>query len=330
MKFSFPSINKKVAAVIATGVVIIIAVITVDSVNKSKTAKLLIQQNNNETSLEVRSLTDNNFTIGREGSFIVGDTDEDGLMDWEEEIRGTSPNNKDTDGDGTSDKDEVGLNRDPLLAGPDDSILPSDQIPELFATISYKEGTLSDQVGKTFIENYLKIGKGEENQSNFKEFSKQLASEAATVGKIKDAYTEIDFKTFPNFETAKTRQYGNLLALYTLDYQSEISKINLDSVSSKTLDTIFTTHLSRLKNMAVPRDAVENHTKYTNAINKIKQSFSLIRNNNEDPLRAYYALQEYAVTMQQMPILYRTIAHFFEDSGIIFSTNELGTFWQNI
>lgn len=50
------------------------------------------------------------------------DTDGDGLLDWEEALWGTDPNNPDADGDGTSDGAEVAAHRNPKKAGPNDSL----------------------------------------------------------------------------------------------------------------------------------------------------------------------------------------------------------------
>lgn len=49
------------------------------------------------------------------------DTDGDGLLNWEERLRGTDPMNPDTDGDGTEDGAEARAGRDPLRAGPNDA-----------------------------------------------------------------------------------------------------------------------------------------------------------------------------------------------------------------
>ena len=50
------------------------------------------------------------------------DTDGDGLKDWEELLWKTDPNKMDTDGDGTPDGEEINLGRNPLKAGPNDKI----------------------------------------------------------------------------------------------------------------------------------------------------------------------------------------------------------------
>ncbi len=51
------------------------------------------------------------------------DTDGDGLLDWEEIAIGTDIKKKDTDGDGVDDGDEVKKGKHPLISGPDDVIV---------------------------------------------------------------------------------------------------------------------------------------------------------------------------------------------------------------
>jgi len=50
------------------------------------------------------------------------DSDADGLKDWEEAIWRTDPKNPDSDGDKTSDSDEIAQNRNPLKRGPHDKV----------------------------------------------------------------------------------------------------------------------------------------------------------------------------------------------------------------
>ena len=46
----------------------------------------------------------------------MSDSDNDGLIDEDESVLGTNPNNPDTDGDGISDGDEVANGTDPLVS----------------------------------------------------------------------------------------------------------------------------------------------------------------------------------------------------------------------
>jgi hypothetical protein len=50
------------------------------------------------------------------------DADDDGLLDWEETLWQTNPQNADTDGDGVGDGEEVAARRNPLQAGPHDEL----------------------------------------------------------------------------------------------------------------------------------------------------------------------------------------------------------------
>lgn len=51
------------------------------------------------------------------------DTDNDGLLDWEEELLGTDPLNPDTDGDGYLDGEEIASGHNPLVKGPGDKLV---------------------------------------------------------------------------------------------------------------------------------------------------------------------------------------------------------------
>jgi len=326
--FSFPNPSKKIKIAMIIAIIIIMVIVITDIVKKHNADKKDKNQNA-ENVLSIQDVVKGNVNIKRTGTFSNIDTDEDGLFDWEEELRGTNPNNKDTDEDGTEDKDEINQNRNPLLAGPDDVlILPETEIDELFSNITYKEGTLSDQVGKTFMENYLKIGRNNSTQLN--QFSEQLASEAAIVGKLPEKYSEINFRTFPNFEEDRVREYGNLFALYTIDYRVAFSNINLNAPNFlERINTVLDTYATRLGNLAVPRGAVAMHTTYANNIVKLNAIYKIL-DKSEDPLRAYYAVGQYEIISEEMPFLYRDIAAYFENSGIIFTDEELGIFWQKI
>ncbi len=63
-----------------------------------------------------------NTEAGRVRESLDKDSDGDGLKDWEEVLWKTDPKNPDTDGDGTNDNDEILAKRDPLRAGPDDAL----------------------------------------------------------------------------------------------------------------------------------------------------------------------------------------------------------------
>ena len=113
-------------------------------------------------------------------AYTEQDTDEDGLKDWEESLWGTDVKNPDTDGDGTSDGDEVAVKRNPTIAGPDDAYVENRRggsegeatsteelsqtallTREYFATIinlkeskNFNEGTMS-QLSESLVQNFI-------------------------------------------------------------------------------------------------------------------------------------------------------------------------------
>jgi len=61
--------------------------------------------------------------------YPVGDSDDDGLSDDEEEDLGTDPNDPDTDDDGVNDGDEVDCGSDPLDPNSKCTTTPPSQLP---------------------------------------------------------------------------------------------------------------------------------------------------------------------------------------------------------
>ncbi|RJQ37196.1 hypothetical protein C4552_01715 [Candidatus Parcubacteria bacterium] len=75
------------------------------------------------------------------------DSDQDGLLDWQETVYRTDPQNPDTDGDGTLDGAEIKEGRDPLKPGPDD--------PLEFAAINASGGAPPDGAGPNLTTAFL-------------------------------------------------------------------------------------------------------------------------------------------------------------------------------
>ncbi|MFH1454824.1 MAG: hypothetical protein ABIF22_00655, partial [bacterium] len=92
-------------------------------------------------------------------SFIEIDSDNDGLADWKENLYGTNPKNADSDGDKTSDLDEISQNRDPLKA----NTAPAEQEP-------------NDKIDAAIIERNQKILEEYEKLSETDKFSRNLLS----------------------------------------------------------------------------------------------------------------------------------------------------------
>jgi hypothetical protein len=144
-------LSQKVIATIVITFLIVGGIIGVDVYKKIKD-----RRNTQEDTIvekETKEEKENKDSLTSE------DDDGDGLLNWEESLRKTDMKNPDTDGDGTNDGDEILLNRDPLKAGPDDSISfvknntddEDNSSEEIFNTYTFTKGTLSEQVSTNLV-----------------------------------------------------------------------------------------------------------------------------------------------------------------------------------
>ncbi len=86
-------------------------------------AGVILSKNSAKRTISVTSLVEEaaqTTSFQNKNTNLIKDSDNDGLLDWEEKVYGTDPNNPDTDGDGTTDGEEIKQHRDPLVAGPND------------------------------------------------------------------------------------------------------------------------------------------------------------------------------------------------------------------
>lgn len=82
-----------------------------------------------------------------QGRNILEDADDDGLTFGEEELYGTDPMNRDTDGDGYSDGVEVAGGYNPLKKAPGDKIVPDIALEDASA-LEYDGENLTEQVSE--------------------------------------------------------------------------------------------------------------------------------------------------------------------------------------
>ena len=87
------------------------------------------------------------------------DSDNDGLVDWKENLYGTDPKKADTDGDGTNDAEEIAQNRDPLKAN-----------------TAQKGQEPNDKIDATIIEENQKKLEEYEKLNELDKFSRDLVS----------------------------------------------------------------------------------------------------------------------------------------------------------
>lgn len=311
--------NKKIISMLALAVVVVVGIISTDIIKKR------IANTPEETQTGDVAL---NFVPS--GSVLSTDSDGDGLMDWEEALRGTNPNNPDSDGDGTNDGDEVRGGRDPLVAGPNDTTTPEG--PILYDDVAYTPGTLSEGIATSFISNYVLLDElGQLSETNAQDLGQQVAETAKIQAEIKDRYAVFDLKTFPDYDKDASKRYGNAFASIFIEYFVTLTTLSNtdDDLYVRTVASLYIALAEDLANIPTPDGASAAHIDFVNNANRVGQAILRIHAGDTDPVAALFAIEQYQQAGAAQAQLFKDIANYFRANGILFSDDEPGIMWHN-
>ena len=314
--------NRNIIIMIGFAVLIVGGIIGSDIIKKTTATP---------TTAEETVVNDTLLNFLPNGSVLSPDTDGDGLLDWQEAFRGSDKENPDTDGDGTSDGEEVRAGRDPIVAGPNDPLTTTDG-PVLFENVNYTPGSLSEGVSTNFISNYILLDEvGQLNEETVGTLETQIVDEAYNTAQIKDRYTIFDITTFPDYEKEKIVQYGNTFASILLDYYATFASIKKtdDATYIATVSAVFISFAEELSHIPTPAGAAEAHLKFINNTNRVGQAIQILNVSDQDPVRAFFALQQYEQSGNEQTQLFVDIANYFRANGILFDDNTPGVMWHN-
>ena len=141
------------------------------------------------------------------------DSDGDGLKDWEELLWKTDSNKADTDGDGTNDNEEITLNRNPLKAGPNDKISEKeDLVAQEKAVSDSKQNTITAAYARKFLTEYmtLKQQKGELTDLDKQNLVQSFMDNIKPLI-IADKYTISDIKISSDTSKESIKKYSDEL-----------------------------------------------------------------------------------------------------------------------
>lgn len=238
---------------------------------------------------------------------VLGDSDNDGLKDWQETLMKTDPKNPDSDKDGLSDGQEVKENRDPLKKGPNDKIQTTSLIQTKDDFSIYIKPNLTAQLAQDFMGQYLskKTSGSEINQTDVLEITQNSLSNVVIELNPKQ-YSVKDIKITGDISKERKDRYARELqdAIIKKDsYENkneltileEALKIQKETAISP-LDAIIKDYDKTIANtlkIEVPTDAVPIHMVYLNNISSIKNDLVLIRDIVKDPVKGYGAFTQY-------------------------------------
>jgi len=276
------------------------------------------------------------FVLGSDDEFFIrkkseNDQDADGLLDWEEELWRTDPQNEDTDGDGTLDGVEVKRDRNPLVAGPADFIVSGSTADFLLAQRGSgpQPGNLSDQLSQGLFTAYVDGKEGNTTGVQQAEQIVDLAEQALEGVVFREFFAESDFQTTSAADSVAVKRYANDLAQAQITLLENL--VDADgSVSGREVfvSTIYQNHARNLAGLTIPASLLENHVLLTNTYANLASNLYNVEEYDLDPAKAIFSLQQYDILRVDLESLIELFPAFFRNNGIVFSDNEPGILWN--
>lgn len=243
-----------------------------------------------------------------EANYKNQDTDEDGLLDWEESLWGTDPYNADTDGDGIKDGEEVKQNRHPRVPGPNDLI--NEEYKKFLYESYVAEGGVYDNSPTSILENeiYPRIltvaakkmdGQtvseeeiagifepiAEEAQANLIFYTQKDLNVDETL--TQEAYIDALVRTLASY-AKKELELGSALTIIASHISDKNSKGTLTSHVS-----LYSAVTTKLLSMKVPDELAQNHLDLVNSYATISSTLRRIEQDAYNPLTLFVNINRY-------------------------------------
>jgi hypothetical protein len=302
--------NKKISVVMLITVLIVTSTIVISKVSKKNNE--FIPQNNFDAEISI-DLQDT----------LQNDRDGDGLLDWEEILWKTDPDNPDTDGDGTNDGQEVQENRNPLLAGENDTLKNIDeQILEKIENDEREFSGLTKNFSDDLVKNYFSLRA--ETGSNLSkqqknDLVKDLISEIMDRGKIKNRYSESSLVVFDDsVDKSGLLNYANDLLLIEKKAK-ELFKQNSEG-SNDFYFTIGEEMANELISVKTPARMASTQTILANNYYNFGVSLLWMENDN-DPLLQIIGLSLFNTSAESLVDNWSIIIQYLKNNDIILDGN---------
>lgn len=272
------------------------------------------------------------------GEASRNDTDTDGLYDWEETLWGTDPENSDTDGDGDNDGKEVDANRNPAVAGPEDTLTIDATTGAIVPSGNENDFNETDKVGQAFFVKYLELRQsgmlqnGEAQGELFEAISESIIKQSL--------YKNLDVRDIliggaDGSSTAKA--YGNVIASVIAGHPGSTESeavILLRALQEDTptelekLDPIIETYhglYTELKTIVVPRDAGRVHLDLLNATGQLEQTIRDMRKAFTDPVVMFGATARYPSELEMLETALVQLRTYLLQNNVQFEMSDAGS-----
>lgn len=250
------------------------------------------------------------------------DTDSDGLADWEEALWDTDPRQSDTDRDGTLDGEEVSGGRNPLVAGPDDSLTKKVALSGQDAADAV-ELTVTDAMGRDLFAEYLQLKQtgtldvGTQEQlirDVVARAQKKLSPPVYTLDDIRLSHegSEEDVVLYKRMLEDALRPVEALEG-YELILLAKMMDGNNKEAASEYTQHLLVYHdfVAALKMMWVPPTFAAAHLNLLNSVSFLVFELEAMQDPYSDPLRAATAAGSYLETETAMRRAFTELASLF-------------------
>lgn len=262
---------------------------------------------------------------------INKDSDNDGLKDWEETLWKTDPNNPDTDKDGVPDGQEIKENRNPLLAGNDE-------------TDKIKSPNLTEALGWEFFSEYMRLKQESGDQlseAEKTELVNSLMSGLNSFEKKPNDYLESDIKIAPTDDEKTIKEYGNNFALIIKKYFDPLPEtemtilqravINKNEDELKKLEPLANAYRNTAKEMlslTTPKGFSEFHLALINHLTDISKNIDDMQTIFKDPVQALLVLKQHKKNSIIVYLILRNLNGYFATNKVVFEENEPAEFFK--
>lgn len=260
------------------------------------------------------------------------DTDGDGLKDWEEVLWGFSAVNPDTDGDGIGDREEAENERRLVAETPA-------QILAHYETTSSLEQPDSKALAGQILLSQLFASKqaGLPIPQQSVELAGEIALRDVPTERTYATYTQADIVTTATTNTAALRAYGNAVGQALKNPNGEaqhellviLAYVQSNDLTTFTqdMDTVLQNYnrvVAGLLAVSTPTTFAPLHVNLINAIARVQQDLTDIRNIETSPIVATIALDAYEKNSTTMAQLFEYVREALQREGITYATSEPG------
>ncbi len=283
--------------------------------------------------------------------FMAIDTDQDGLLDWEEALWKTDPKKTDTDNDGTSDGEEADLNRNPTITNTaQKGKTPNDLIDEQIiadakkAQADYNKLSETEKFSRELFSQYVVAknnsdGKALDNNTKMEILNSVIDK---TSGTIVNKYTATDIKHIATTSPQNLKLYGNLLGLILIKYSTDGTGNELfyieqaltkeDETILKNLTPIIKNYnlmLSDFLEVPTPDSLLDIHTRIVNNLYNVIISLEDAKTFFSNSIKGISGLQTYQSSYKDLFANIETLRIKMLERNVVFGVTDPGYVFIN-